>query len=55
MNVGLGSVKPSWDQLCVRLTVVTLPLSHDRCMVRTYPPLSHLVGIVGLLKPGLVP
>jgi hypothetical protein len=52
MNSPLGSVKPSWDRLCVRVDhpYSLSPLSHDCCKVRTTPSPLFLAGMVGLLK-----
>jgi hypothetical protein len=45
MNGWLGGVNPSWNKLCVPLTILILPpppptLSHDWCTVRIIPPFS---------------
>ncbi len=52
IDVWLGSVKPSYDWLCVQ--VDHLNSAHFAWSVygENHPPLSHLAGIVILLKPG---
>ncbi len=55
MNVLLGSVKPSWCQLCVQVDLI--PLSPPYPMISVWqelpPPPSF--GSHGWLEPGLVP
>jgi hypothetical protein len=58
-NTGMGSIKPSWDQLCIHVDrpypsyPSPSPLSLDWSMVRTGPPLSLSLSFgwhVGLFK-----
>jgi hypothetical protein len=55
MNVWLRSLKPSWDRLCVQVDHLNSASFTGQVYAENRPPLSHLVGIVGLLKVGPVP